>query len=148
MLDLDKVETPRHKGALFYQSAYDGPVPPRQFIAGPKPNAPSPGRMDTRFRSEKATARSGLPSPLKSSISTLWGPPKTGTLAATVKVPDPSPGRIDRADVYAFATTRSGLSSRLRSPIVTKDGPLPTGYVSVETTPPVPSPNRIETVLS
>src|SRR5947207_13480746 len=61
------------------------------------------------------TAKSSLPSPLKSPTATDWGPgaPKfTGAL----KVPSPLPSSTLTFLLPAFATARSSLPSPLKSP--------------------------------
>ena len=71
-----------------------------------------------------ATAKSGLPSPLKSPMLTEAGrvPVVKSTLGAKVGVVAPMGvvlSRIDVVSLLKFATTKSGLPSPLKSPIFT-----------------------------
>src|SRR5207247_9141107 len=54
----------------------------------------SPRRIETVFDVSLATAKSCLPSPLKSPIATERGPMPTLTLVEPLKLPIPSPDRI------------------------------------------------------
>src|SRR5262245_30233321 len=97
-----------------------------------------------------ATARSGLPSPLKSPTATDLGlvPAPTVELWASGKSPAPSPSRIVTFLERWLATARSGLPSRLKSATVTELGfwPAPTVELLASGKSPVPSPKRIVTL--
>src|ERR1039458_8585734 len=65
-----------------------------------------------------ATARSGLPSPLKSPIATELGyaPTAKGLPEAAVNPPDPLPNSTVKSLLFRVATARAGLASPLTSP--------------------------------
>ena len=69
------------------------PVP--KSVAALKLPVPSPSKIETLLESEFATARSCLPSPLKSPTATEIGPLPVPKLVAALKLPVPSPSRID-----------------------------------------------------
>src|SRR5439155_8330794 len=94
-----------------------------------KPPAPSPSSTETSFEVSFATARSGLPSPLRSAATTEDGarPTSTGEPGAALKPHAPSPIRTVTSFESWFATARSGLPSPLRSAATTEDGLWPTG---------------------
>src|SRR2546421_316634 len=73
-----------------------------------------------------ATARSGLPSRLKSLTATKIDEAPTGKLVAVPKPPAPLPNRTETSLVLKFDTAKSGLPSRLKSPIATERGLFPT----------------------
>ena len=83
-----------------------------------------PRTMETLLLIELATARSALPSPLKSPTATETGPSPTANRGpgAGVKPPVPSPRRTETSLLAKFATARSALPSRLKSPTATEDG--------------------------
>src|SRR5882672_3458653 len=72
-----------------------------------------------------ATAKSDLPSRLKSATATELGPEPapTGEPAAWANAPVPFPSRIVAFLEPEFATARSALPSRLKSPTATEKGP-------------------------
>jgi len=81
---------------------------------------------DTLFELKFATARSGLPSPLKSPTATETGLEPTATGAAAVKAPVPDPNNTDTLFELTFATARSRLESPSKSPTATETGVVPT----------------------
>ena len=91
------------------------------------PPAPSPRRIETLFDELLATAKSCLPSLLKSPIATEKGRVPTTTAAAAVKPPAPSPRKIETLLVSRLATARSCMPSLLKSPTATEVGRVPTG---------------------
>ena len=82
-------------------------------------------RMDTF--PEFATARSGMPSALKSSTATDLASSPTGKLVAEPKLPSPFPDNTDTLSELWFATARSVMPSALKSSAATERGWLPTG---------------------
>ena len=116
-----------------------------------KSPVPSPSRMLTLAESSLATARSGLPSRLKSPTATEKGlvPTFSGEEGAAVKSPVPVPSRMLTLLEPALATARSGRPSRLKSPTATELGWVPTlsGEVGAAAKSPVPVPSRMVTVL-
>jgi hypothetical protein len=106
-------------------------VPTGKFVAGSKlgvaqlePQALS--RIDTLSDPWLATARSGMPSPLKSATATEAGVVPTPKFVAMPKVPVPLPNRIDTVAELPFATARSTMVSPLKSPTATERGLAPT----------------------
>ena len=79
------------------------------------------------MKPEFATARSSLPSPLKSPTATAKGPDPTAKLVAAPKLPVPVPSRTPMLlDVkLLFPTARSSLPSPLKSPSATERGFVP-----------------------
>src|SRR5205823_4259837 len=105
------------------------PTPTGEPAACEKPPNPFPSRIDTMFEALwSATARSGLPSRLKSPTASDLRPPPTakGEPEGCEKPPAPSPSRIVTLFELAFVTARSGLPSRLKSQTATELGTLPT----------------------
>src|SRR5436853_171987 len=75
-----------------------------------------------------ATARSGLPSPLRSPMATERGPVPVAKVCWKPKVGVVAPGAVvlsstDTLLESRLAMTRSGLPSPLRSPMATDTGP-------------------------
>jgi hypothetical protein len=78
--------------------------------------SPWPSRTLTEFVEESVTARSGIPSPLKSPTASWLGPdPEAGLEPAIVNVPSPFPSRIVTTLELAFNTPMSSLPSPLKS---------------------------------
>src|SRR5437667_262180 len=82
--------------------------------------------MDTLLELVLATARSGLPSRLKSPTATESGFVPAPKLVAAPKPPVPLPSSTDTSLEPRLATARSGLPSRLKSPTATETGFVPT----------------------
>jgi hypothetical protein len=106
-------------------------VPTGKFAAGSKlgvaqlePQVLS--RIDTLSEPSLATARSSLPSPLKSATATEAGVVPTAKFVAIPKAPVPLPKRIDTVAESPFATARSTMLSPLKSPTATDWGLAPT----------------------
>src|SRR5438105_10601424 len=97
-------------------------------------------------KSPLATARSCLPSALKSPTATENGPVSAAKLVAALKLPTPSPNRTDTLLEARFATTRSCLPSPLKSPMATDQELLPAAKLVAALKLPAPSPNRTETL--
>ncbi len=118
--------------------------------AGANPPLPSPNRMLTLSLAEFATARSAMPSPLKSALATPEGikPTAIGDPAAGANPPLPSPNRMLTLLLPAFVTARSTMPSPLKSPVAIPPGPVPTanGDPGAGANPPLPSPSRILTL--
>ena len=74
-----------------------GRLDPRHAASRPGRNVPSPlpSRIETVSAMRLVTARSGMPSPLKSPTATSQGPRPTGTRIGARKVPSPRPSRIE-----------------------------------------------------
>src|ERR1043166_4427361 len=94
-----------------------------------------------------ATARSWLPSPLKSPTATGTGLGPVTKFVAALKLPAPSPNKIDTLFEPSLATARSWLPSPLKSPTATVVGSLPTPKFVAALKLPVPSPNKIDTLF-
>ena len=116
-------------------------------MAEPKPLLPLLSSTDTVPENWFATARSGLPSPLRSPIATDTGPESTGIWGVRMKPPLPLPSSTDTVPEVWLATTRSGLPSPLRSPIATDTGRRPTGKSVAGPKPPLPLLSSTDTVL-
>ena len=95
-------------------------------MAALNPPAPSPNNTDTLFEPLLATARSCLPSPLKSPTATKKGPLPTLKLVAAPKPPAPLPSKSETLASPVLATARSCLPSPLKSPTATERGVVPT----------------------
>ena len=79
-------------------------------------------RMETVL-TEFPTAKSGLPSPLKSPMLTDLGPPSVGKVTWEAKVGVAAPvavvlSRMEAVALYQSATAKSGLPSPLKSPML------------------------------
>jgi len=83
-------------------------------------------RIDTLAEPWFATARSGVPSPLKSPTATEAGVVATLKLVAVPKLPAPVPNRIDTVPELPLATARSRTPSPLTSATATDCGFRPT----------------------
>src|SRR2546427_12897714 len=93
-----------------------------------------------------ATARSCLPSPLKSPTATEKGLVPAPKLAAALKLPAPSPKKIDTLAELKLATARSCLPSPLKSPTATEKGLVPAPKLVAAVRLTAPSANEIVTV--
>src|SRR6267378_4303260 len=71
------------------------------------------------------TARSSLPSPLKSPTATETGKPPAAKVNGARKVPSPLPDSTETLREPELATARSSLPSPLKSPTATEAGRLP-----------------------
>src|SRR2546430_1724923 len=69
-----------------------------------------------------ATARSCLPSPLKSPTATESGLEPVGKSIAALKLPSPLPNKIDTVFESELVTARSCLPSLLKSPTAIESG--------------------------
>ena len=83
---------------------------------------PLPSRIVTLLELSSPSARSGLPSRLKSPTVSAIGLvlPTPGESPRCVKPPIPLPSRIVTLLEFKFAVARSGLPSRLKSPTATR----------------------------
>src|SRR5437868_4694335 len=77
-------------------------------------------KIETLSESALATAKSCLPSPLKSPTAIETGALATPKFPPTLKLPAPSPNKIDTLSEPMLATTRSCLPSPLKSPTATE----------------------------
>jgi hypothetical protein len=102
---------------------------------------------ETVFAVLSATARSSLPSPLKSPTATAAGPSPTPNVSAVWKVPSPLPRSTETMSESKLATARSGLPSPLKSPTVTERGGVSTRVFTGGPKVPSPLPGSTETVL-
>src|SRR5436309_7499474 len=102
-----------------------GLLPAPKLVAALKLPAPSPKKIDTLAELKLATARSCLPSPLKSPTATEKGLVPAPKLVAALKLPAPSPKKIDTLFELKLATARSCLPSPLKSPTATEKGLVP-----------------------
>src|SRR5262249_39024402 len=93
-----------------------------------------------------ASARSSLPSPLKSPTATEIGRLPGEKADFATKLAAPAPGRIETVSQRRFASARSSLASPLKSPTATEYGELPVPKSVFAAKLPVPVPSRIETV--
>src|SRR5271166_6300927 len=87
---------------------------------------------------ELVTARSAMPSPLKSPTATNKGPPPTSYATGGWKLPSRLPSStltvpglklLQRKLSLQFVMAKSAMPSPLKSPIATPNGALPAGYV-------------------
>src|SRR5438128_2486728 len=81
---------------------------------------------ETLLEKSLVTARSGLPSPLKSPTATEEGLVPVAKLCAGWKVPSPLPSSTDTSLEPELAVARSCTPSPLKSPTATDLGLLPT----------------------
>src|ERR1043166_2675151 len=137
------------------------PVPAAQAASPGLLSAPSPvelttkvvlpggvqllARTETLFVVLLATARSGLPSPLKSLAATDCGALPAAKLWGAPKLPAPAPMRTEALPAKRLAVTMSSLPSPLMSPTATETGPFSVAKLLAALKPPVPSPMRTET---
>ena len=79
-------------------------------------------KIDTLFELWLTTARSWLPSPVKSPTATEREPLPVPKLVGALKFPAPSPNKIDTSlgSLQVLATARSCLPSLLKSPTATE----------------------------
>src|ERR1039458_3612645 len=128
-----------------------GPNPTENGLpdASVKPPRPSPNKTVTLLLIEFATARSALPSPLKSPITIEFGMlPVDGLTEAAAKRPPPSPNRMVTLLLFSFATATSGIPSPLKSPTTREAGLFPTALGPPgDINPPRPSPSSTVTLL-
>src|ERR1017187_1675099 len=103
-----------------------------RFAAGRKVPSPFPRRIEMlpgllsmKMNPLFTTARSRLPSRLKSAASKKVGDEPTENVAPALKVPSPFPGATVTELELRLAMARSGLWSLLKSPMATKDVPEP-----------------------
>ena len=89
-----------------------------------KPPAPLPRRIVRLFEVPHGTARSGLPSPLKSAAAIAPGPSQTLTAGAAVKRPFPLPSKMMTSSETQSARARSGAPSRLTSATAALHAPV------------------------
>src|ERR1043165_6680196 len=104
-------------------------------------------RTKTLFEGLSATARSGLPAPLKSLAATDCGEVPAAKLWGGPKLPAPSPMRTEALPAKRLAVTMSSLPSPLMSPTATETGPFSVAKLLAALKPPVPSPMRTETLF-
>src|SRR5882757_2065757 len=97
-------------------------VPVDGLAAAVNVPSPLPKRTVTVLLKVFATARSDLPSPLKSPTATDSGLLPVDGLAAAVNVPSPLPNRTVTVLLKVFATAKSGLPSPLKSPTAIDSG--------------------------
>ena len=71
------------------------------------------------------TARSSLPSPLKSPTATATGVPPDATVVPGANVPSVWPIRMETLAENALATAKSGMPSPLKSPSARLSGKVP-----------------------
>src|SRR6266702_1857452 len=110
--------------------------------------SPLPSNTERVFSFTLATARSSLPSPLKSPTVTPAGPLPTVKLGAGMKVPLPLPSSTEAVPESTLETARSGLPSPLKSPTATSPGWVPTGKVFGAWKVPSPLPSNTQAVQS
>lgn len=87
-----------------------------EVIFAPKLPVPVPSSIDTAANPALATARSCLPSLLRSETATAFGAKAVAKLAGAANVPDPVPIKTDTSLVPPLAVTRSTMPSSLKSP--------------------------------
>ncbi len=102
-------------------------------------------RTETLLPPWFATAKSDLPSLLKSPTVTELGKLPTEKLVAVPKLPVPVPNSTDTLPPLKFATAKSDLPSPLKSPTVTELG-FPTVKLVAVPKLPVPVPNSTDTL--
>ena len=135
-------------------TSHSGVVPTGNGLPGTCVNAPAPFPSSTvtlLLPWVFATARSGLPSPLKSPavMNTGPNPTKKGLPEAGLNLPVPSPSNTVTVLPLVFATARSGLPSPLKSRTTNDSGSGPTakGLPGAGMKPPVPFPGSTVTLL-
>ncbi len=116
-------------------------------MAVPKLPVPVPNSTETLLLFKFATAKSDLPSPLKSPTVTEKGRLPTEKSVAVPKLPVPVPNSTETVLLKSFATAKSDLPSPLKSPTVTERGLIPTEKLVAGPKLPVPVPNSTETLL-
>src|SRR5207253_762750 len=93
--------------------------------ADAKAPSPLPSSTETVLDPRLATARSSLPSPLKSPTATENGLVPTARSGRAANVPSPWPRSTETVPEPSLATARSALPSPLKSPTATDDGLCP-----------------------
>src|SRR4051812_22296642 len=97
----------------------EGPCPTVKLTGEPKPPEPFPSRTETEPSPctpvKPATARSGLPSALKSAVTIEIGFEGTENLEGAEKSPAPSPRRTETSPENVLAAATSSLPSALKS---------------------------------
>ena len=129
-----------------------GLVPAVRFTAGPKVPSPLPKSTlaplaPAPWTSVLVTARSSLPSRLKSASARPKGLSATVTFWAGAKVPSPLPNSTLTVLVLMVARSKSGLPSPLTSPTAEPSGGLPTVKFWTLWNEPLPLPRRTLTVV-
>jgi len=112
-----------------------GPIPVVKSVFAENEGVEAPGAVvlkntETVLEPEFVTAKSGLPSPLRSPIETEFGPVPVLKSLFAENVGVVAPGVVvfkntETVVSLRFGTARSGLPSPLRSPIKTDSGPVP-----------------------
>src|SRR3989440_11987330 len=101
-----------------------GAVAAMRVSGGGKVPSPLLSSTETVLESKLATARSGLPSPLKSPTATETGlAPATKKVGSASRRPSALITGIEVLLEPKIATARSGLPSPLKTPTVTETGP-------------------------
>src|ERR1700693_2224712 len=113
----------------------------------PPPNCSELIITDTVFDPSLATARSGWPELVKTSVTEESGFVPTGSSKNGENVPSPSPKRRATALSDCAVTAKSGRPSTLKSATAIEVGPVPAGKLVVGPNVPSPTllPRRIET---
>src|SRR5260370_28668132 len=101
---------------------------------------------ETSSEPSLATARSVIPSPLRSATPTEVGRLPVPKLPAGWKPPSPSPKYTETLLEPKLPTTRSGTPSPLKSPTATEDAERPAPKLRAAWKLPSPLPNSTETV--
>src|SRR5438067_8801670 len=109
--------------------------------------APPLSSTDTLLVVKFGTARSGLPSPLKSPTATVWGLMGVVKLVGPLKLPVPEPSKIDTSAELLFTAARSSLPSPLKSPTAKEWGVASAAKLVAALKLPVPVPSKIDTSL-
>ncbi|HZH61490.1 MAG TPA: hypothetical protein VEY70_18365 [Metabacillus sp.] len=133
-----------------------GLVPPLEKglpDAEANPPAPFPKKTEIEFENSLATARSGIPSPLKSAAVMDWGwdpPVGKGLPIADENPPAPFPKKTETVLEVKSTTARSGIPSPSKSAEVIEielEPPLKKGLPGAAENPPTPFPKKTEIVL-
>src|SRR5437773_228987 len=123
-----------------------GPMPTPKFRAAWNVASPLPRSTETVLEEELVTARSSLPSLLKSSTAKALGRGvPSATISAVRKVPSPLPSSNETLLLPKLATARSGTPSPLKSPTTGEIGLTPLGKVRAGWKVPSPLPRSTET---
>src|SRR5712692_6322521 len=128
----------------------NGFAPMSKFLGGPKLPSPWPRKtVATKEPPKLATARSSLPSPLKSPKATPYTAGFTSNVCAGPNVPSPPPNRTETLPRFtsSLAVTTSRLPSPLKSPTANWIGRLPRSKLRGSLKVPSPWPSRIEMLL-
>ena len=119
-------------------------------LAAANPPEPFPSNSVTLLPSGLATARSRMPSPLKSPVARACGPAPVanGLPLAGVNPPELTPRSMVTVPSVVLAIARSRLPSPLKSPVMIACGPLPTANgLTAAVKPPAPLPSSSVTLL-